>query len=479
MMAWMRGAWYQGIFSPMLKPTADPTTKYALLFSKFTCWTLMVLGITFAVLLGRPSLTLGAAAPPPAPPPDFSQAPADFDACVRVALRQSPFFTKSALEIEIRRLDEKDSRADYFPSFKATTRYYISQPKDPNVTDPLNYSFAISTGDYNPLLAHLSLKAKRVVTQIATLAHLKVISAGLERLGKAFLELQALENLVKLRQQATELARENLRYARERQKLGEITPIEVQIAAQEAEVAAAEQEALVSSRERIREALKSFLGLKPGQPLRLDVSQARRQVLGDFKPKAASVEDAQSRSFDVRIKHLARELQSWNVTLAKMKFVPSVNLALQSPDPLSLTDTRGTFFSVGLSFPIFDGFKRVRNINRQQTVLTQFDSEETVKSDEVSQKWREAEEKVNIAATALRVAQTQAELARLKESQGETLYRAAEKDFAVLMAARQTRVKAQMDAAKKTLDYDLAVLELRHLAGDLVYHYVHESQFQK
>jgi hypothetical protein len=36
---------------------------------------------------------------------------ADFDACVRLALRQSPYFTKSSLEIDIRRLDEKDSKA--------------------------------------------------------------------------------------------------------------------------------------------------------------------------------------------------------------------------------------------------------------------------------------------------------------------------------------------------------------------------------
>jgi hypothetical protein len=77
------------------------------------------------------------------------------------------------------------------------------------------------------------------------------------------------------------------------------------------------------------------------------------------------------------------------------------------------------------------------------------------------------------------VANAQAELARLKETQAETLYKTAAKDFSVLMTARQTRVKARMDAAKKTLDYDLAVLDMRHLAEDQVYHYVNESQFQK
>ncbi|MFZ2087985.1 MAG: TolC family protein [Desulfobaccales bacterium] len=429
--------------------------------------------------LAWPAPAMSAPARPQAVPLEIVKDPADFDNCARVALRQSPFFTKSALEIEVRRLDERDSKSDLFPGLKCAARYYLVQPNDPNVTDPLNYSVAVTTGEYNPIMAYLSLKVTRVITQIATLAHMKAMAAGLERLGKAFLELNALENLIKLRGQAVELARENLRYARERQKLGEVTPMEVQIASQEGEVAAAELEALKASQGSLRKAVHDFMGLKPEQTLRLDASSARRQVLGDFQPKKAGLQEAEERSFDVRIKRMTKELQTYNVSLAKMKFLPSVNLALQTPDPLTLTNTRGTFFSVGLSFPIFDGFKRFRNIDRQKTVLQQYASEEEVKATELSQKWGDAQEKLNNAAAGLRVAQAQADLARLKETQGETLYRSAEKDFSILMAARQARVKAQTEAVKKGLDFDMAALELRHLSGNLVYHYVHENQFKK
>jgi outer membrane protein TolC len=475
-MAVMRDTRRKGIFAQMATRAARPFQTNRPVIRRLACFSLLVLGVMFAGLLGNSAPALSADTRPKAAPQPLT-GPGDFDACVQLALRQSPFFTKSALEIEVRRLDEKDSKSDFFPSLTGSARYYLVQPNNNN--NAQNYQWAISTGNYNPLLAYLSLKAHRVVTQIATLGHMKAISAGLERLGKAFLELGAVDSLIQLRGRATELARETLRYARERQRLGEITPLEVQIASQEVEVATAEQETLIANKSRLLEAIHNFLGLKPDQPLRLEVSQARRQVLGDFDPKKASLQDAESRSLDVRIKQLAKELQTWNVTLAKMKFVPSVNIALQSPDPLSNNNTRGTFFSVGVSFPIFDGFKRVRNIDRQKTVLEQFASEEDVAGQELSTKWREAEEKLNTAAAALRTAQAQAELARLKESQGETLYRAAEKDFAVLMTARQTRVKAQMDAAKKALDYDLAALNLRHLSGDLVYHYANESQFQK
>ena len=47
------------------------------------------------------------------------------------------------------------------------------------------------------------------------------------------------------------------------------------------------------------------------------------------------------------------------------------------------------------------------------------------------------------------------------------------------MAARQARVKAQKEAITATLEYDLAVLELRYLSGDRVYNYVSENQFRE
>jgi outer membrane protein TolC len=475
----MRGAWQKGISSQMVNPSAKPIQKHLRLFRQFPCFSLVMLWLLAAMLLCWSSIAFCIPSQPQAITPEIPTGPTDFDSSVRLALKQSPFFTKSALEIEIRRLSEKDSKSDFFPSLTGTARYYPVQPKNPIVGSTVDYSYGVSTGNYNPIFAYVSVKANRVITQIATLAHMKVISAGLERLGKAFLQLNAADTLTKLRAQATELARENLRYVKERQKLGQVTPLEVQIASQEAEVAAAEQEVLISTRSRSQAAIKEFLGLKPDQPLQLDVSQARRQVLRNFEPQKADLKNAEDRNFDVRIKKLSQELQSWNVALAKLKFVPSFNMALQSQDPLSYNGVNGAFFSVGLTFPIFDGFKKFRNIDRQKKVLDQYASEETMKSDDLAQKWREAEENIHATASARRVTQTQVELARLKETQAETLYRTAEKDFSVLMAARQNRVKIQMEAVKKALDYDLAVLELRHLTGDLVYHYVTENQFQK
>lgn len=440
----------------------------------FPCFFLALL---FVLLLSWPTWGWSAVARPGAEAPLFQQ-PAGFDDCVKLALRQSPFFTKSSLEIEIRKLDEADSKSDYFPSLHVSARYYPSQPDNPDVSDPLNYSVAFSTGDYNPLVAHLSLKAKKLITKIAVLAHLKVISAGLQRLGKAFLELDASQRLAQLQGTLVDLAQENLRYVRERQKLGEVTPMEVQIASQEVVVAQAERKTVEASQGQIREAIRNFLALESGQPLRLELNQTPRQVLAGFDPAQTSLEKAQDRDFDVRINQLSQELQSWRVALAKMKFMPSVNFIVETPDPVSSDINRGTFFSVGVNFPIFQGFKRTRDIKRQKTILRQFASEEEMKATEIIQKWGEAEELLQTSATALELAEAQAELAELKERQAETLYRTGGENFSVFLAARQARIKAQKKAVQAALDHDLALLELRHLSGDLVYSYAHENRFQ-
>jgi len=458
---------------------ADPGREKLRRVSPLSCLPLPWLWVVLSLLLTWPAMGLSGEAPQQRDAVEVLSGPADFDACVKLALRQSPALTKSNLEIEVRRLDEADSKSDFFPSFKFKTRYFVSQPRDANVTDPLDYYLAFLSEDYHPLLAYFSLKVRKIITQIATLGHLKVIAAGVHRLGQGFLELNASERLAALQGELAQLARENLRYARERQKLGEISPLEVQIAEQEAEVVAAEQERLVASQEKIREAVRGFLALKPGRPLELDLKQARRQVLGDFDPSQASREEAENRSFDLRIQKLAKELQAWNITLAKMKFLPSFNMAVQSPDPLALTGVRGYFFSIGLSFPLFDGFKRVRNINRQKTILKQVGSEVEVKESDFMQMWRDAQEKVRSAAAALRLARAQEGLARLKERQGETLYQSGGEALPVSLAARQARVKAQMQEVQQALDYDLAVLGVRHLSGELVYRYVHENRFRQ
>lgn len=457
----------------MLIPTASSIQGKLRIFSPSAGFSSLLLFVLLILLVTWPTKGWSAQSPPEtAVSPPVLQDPASFNELVRFALRQSPLFAKSSLEIQIRRLDEADAKSELFPSLYFESRFYPSQPTNSSVEDPQFYYFALTTRDYNPVVAYLSVKARKLVTQIARLAHYKVTSGGIGQLGRFFLELSALDRLIELQKSLVEISEESLRSAQERQRLGQLVPKEVEIISQELVVAKAQLEASEAFQARIRRGLRQFLDLKPDQPLRLDLREARRQVLGNFDPEKASLEEAQKRDYEVRIRQLSQELQSWNITLAKMKFMPSFNLVLQTPDPVSSNVNRGAYFSLGLKFPIFEGGRRIRNINRQKLVLKQFVSEEAITEAELLQDWQKAEGDLRKAGTELLVAQAQAKLTTLKASQAETLYRTGEMDFAEFMRARRERIQAQMEVIRQTREYDIAALELRKLSGELVDRFV-------
>ena len=161
------------------------------------------------------------------------------------------------------------------------------------------------------------------------------------------------------------------------------------MATQELELAKNEQERLELTRKRTLTNLKTFLGLKPEQPVEFDLRDARRQVLGSFDPAAATLEQAKARSFELKILELKKELQGYNVTLAKTKVLPDLLFTTQTPDPLSVTSARGLYVGLGLQVPVWDGLKRIRNISRQKAILKQVGADKDVKEIDLTDKWNE------------------------------------------------------------------------------------------
>ncbi len=238
---------------------------------------------------------LGEEAPQAAAPQEAEAVtgPVNYDRAVRLALRRSPFFLKSSLEVEIKHLDETDSKFDMVPKVTFRTQYYVNRPEG-SANRPYTLSF-VSSG-YNPLESYFTLQAKKLFTQIAVLAHMQVVSEGIQKLGRMFLEMETLLAAAARQQNFVDLARQNLDYFQNKEKIGSGTSLEVKVAAQELAAAKAEQERIAVSRKRLHERIKAVIGLKPEQTLELDCQDARRQVMGGFDPASASLDEAKRRS---------------------------------------------------------------------------------------------------------------------------------------------------------------------------------------
>lgn len=402
--------------------------------------------------------------------------PVTFDDAVKIAIHQSPVFTKSGVQIDIMRMDETDRRYGMVPPLTFRTYYYLNRPEN---TGSKPYSLNFSMDPYNPFGTYYSLQAQKVATQMAILSHLQVISKGLERLGAFYLGQESLKKTVAYKKALVDLNRESLTYAQNRLSIGTGTSLEVKVAQQELQLAQDELEQLGLAEKRNLADIKRFLGLPPSAEFNPDLVNCRRQVLGDFNPATATAEQAKNRNYEMKILDLQRKLQGYKVLMAKAKVMPNILFNTQTPDPLNATTGHGLYVGVGLEIPVWDGFQRIRDVSRQKAVLKQVDASKEEKTGSLENSWSAREDSLQAKSGALRIAQSKEELVRLKAHQNEVRYQSGEVTLPVSLDSRKQVLDAQKDTLNASVDYDLAVLALRELSGDLGNTYVDPKSWQK
>lgn len=404
--------------------------------------------------------------------------PVTFDDAVKIAISQSPVFTKSSVQIDIMRMDETDKRYAMVPPLTFRTYYYVNRPNASNLT-PQPYSLSFSMDPYNPFGTYYSLQAQKVATQMAILSHLQIISKGLVRLGSFYLGQESLKKRMAYQRALIELDREILAYAENRFSIGTGTSLEVKVAQQELQLAQGELEQSRLSEKRSLAEIKRFLGLPNSTEFNPDLHDCRRQVLGAFNPATATVEQAKKRNYEVQIIDLQRKLQGFKVLMAKAKIIPNLLFTTQTPDPLNAATGNGLYVGVGLEIPVWDGFQRIRDVSRQKAVLKQVDATKEEKAESVENLWDTRADSLQAKSVALKIAQSKEELVRLKAHQNEVRYQSGEVTLPVSLESRKEVLATQKETLNISLDYDLAVLTLRELSGDLGNTYVDAKSWQK
>jgi len=401
----------------------------------------------------------------------------NYEESVKIAIHQCPYFTKSSLEIDVRRMDESDSRYSMVPPLTFHTYYYVNRPTGTGGSKP--YSLVFNMDPYNPVSAYFTLQAQKMATQIAILAHLKTISEGLKRLGFFFLELEALSKMAGYQNDLIKVAQENLTYVKNRVSIGTATSLEVKMGQEELHLAQGEQESIALAQRRASVSLRNFLAFPPAHNFTIDFRNSRQQVLGQFDPAAVSLEQAKIRSYEIKALEIQKQLQRYNVSLAVTKVFPTILFNTQTPDPLSVSRAQGLYVGFGLLVPVWDGFKRIRDVSRQKVILRQLDAKQKEKEDVLENKLEDNRVKIQEREVAMKNAQSREELARLKAHQKEIRYQSGEAPLSVFLEGRQEVLRAQKETVRATLQYNESVLDLRETSGDLGNTYVDSSSCQQ
>ena len=402
----------------------------------------------------------------------------DFARCVGLALQQSPYLTSSSLEIDVKRLDVSDAKYSFVPPFSLQTLYWVNTPPPVPGSTFSPYVIQFITEPYNPIEVYFNMRARKYLTQVAVYAHLQIISDYLQRLALGFLQLGSLDQMSGYQDEIVLLAEQNLAFIQKRLANGSASLLDVDMAEQQLAVARAGKERLVESRATIQGGIRDLIGIKPADPpLELDLKNATYQVLNDFDPAAATLEQAKSNSFELKSLNVKKNLQEKNVTLTYLRYLPHIVWGVQTANPLTGRDVSGLFYIVGLEMPIWDSMRRYHDIYRQKAVLKQAIAADETKGIDLTAKWREVEQRLKDSSSDLKIAEAQERLAVSQERQMEISYEAGSQQLPAYLAVKRARLDAQKDIVAKKLEYDKAVLALRDLSGDLINHFVSFRSF--
>ena len=399
----------------------------------------------------------------------------NFEECVFLALKQSPYFVESAMQVQLNRIDESDSWYQLLPKFLVSTGYVVTGP---NIEDSDRFSLSFSTGSYDPIAAGFSIQATKLVTEVAILVHMKTINKGLFNLGKMFLELSYFDRSIVLQEELVALAKHEKTYLSNLLKTGGTNPLEVRIAEQQVEMALLERESLEAKRDELFEDLKIFLGLGIEDELQLDLQDADDQVLGFFSPSHVTIADVHANSIDLKIQKQRRELQEYNIKLAWANYLPKIYFQARTADPIDKDDADdGLYTSVGFTWTLWDWGERYRNVRRQRMNTRQEVVKENLQELDLTSDWRSGLANRRSSLASMKVAKAEVELAGLRKRQGEISYQAGTQPFPVYLDQIREYFLARKSALDKELDDESAMFDLRYMSGDLFNTYINAQNF--
>jgi len=411
-----------------------------------------------------------------APQAPTSANPLTFDESAKIAIRQSPALIKSSVQIDISRMDETDSRYGMVPPLTFRTYYYVNRPEN---TGSRPYSLNFSMDPYNPFGTYYTLQAQKLATQMAILSHLQVISKGLEKLGRYYLELDFIKKTVAYQKSLINLDREGLTFAENRVSIGTGTSLEVRSAQLAMQLSQNQLEQLQVTEKRQLAVLKHFLGLPTSAEFNPDLRDCRHQVLGNFNPATTTMEQAKENSYEIKMLDIQKKLQGYKILLAKVKVLPNILFNTQTPDPLNASTGNGLYVGLGLEIPVWDGFKRIRDVSRQKAVLKQLDAHKEEKENSLENMWNAGMDDLQTKSMLLKIGQSREELVRLKAHQTEISYQSGEITLPEFLDSRKQVLEIQKETLKSSFEYDVTVLKLREQLGDLGKTYVDANSWQK
>ncbi|TVM17319.1 hypothetical protein DPQ33_09030 [Oceanidesulfovibrio indonesiensis] len=405
--------------------------------------------------------------------PQVPTEPLNFDNALRVSLQQSPHLVSSSVEIKVKRLDVWDTRANLLPDFYLTSQIRLNNP-DSRTSKPFSFNF--SFGSYDPIAAYFTIESKQLMTDYAVLEHLSVIDDVFASIGKVYLTVEFLDDLIQSYADSIELARQNKAFATKRYNEGWGLALDVLIADKALKEAEQRREQARADKLLSMDRLKGFLGLMPEQAVTLDLNNIRRQLLSNFEFNSATLEYAMENSIDLKQKRIEVQLQKDKLTLAYAKYLPNYSFSINRE--YSARDNTDIYLAnVGFVIPLWDWGERYRNVVREKRKIRKANAEYRTDTLDFRADFLEKRNACLKLAEEVKLAHSEAEINALRKQKAEIQFKSGSMQFPQYIDALKNSHSARTALLSKEFEYDLKVFEFRKLTGHLYTSYVDAAKY--
>ena len=385
----------------------------------------------------------------------------DFRTCAIVGLQRTPELKRSKMEIDIRRLDEDDSRWSYVPTLRLSSQYYLAENEA---------TISFNAVNYRPWEPYYSLQVRQLITQIVTFNHIKQTAEALQNLADTLLKLIAFSEIDEQYREIVSLYEKKLRYVEKLQETDVVASFEHEIEKQTLEYVIVEKERNSAQRRALIEGLCITLDLPEPAIFNFDRDAVLLQILGSVElPEQIDIA-APEQSLDQQIMARKRVLQEKRILLAYSKYMPDFSLGIRSPDVLnvSIDEENDYYFYVGMDLTLWDGKKRSRDITRQELLLRQLRLESREVENKDSVKWLQAMQKLTLARSEYNLSSSVVKLKMLEMKKKEFHYNQGTIKLPQVVSHQVEIHREKIREIMKKLELQRAWLQLRHLSGQLL-----------
>lgn len=401
--------------------------------------------------------------PPAAPGLEYAEA-------IRMALSVAPQFRSSQLDIELAKLNEKDTWYRLFPKLNLTASYDKPLSNYSNGVEAKSYlTISFATNQYDPIGAYIGHDASKVAIKMAEMMHLLAIQRFMEQMGQSYVMLTSYEQQAACKADILRLCQELVNNMAQRKQNGSLSSLDLRLAELKRDIAQKDLEHSERQHKQESTKLKRSIGLDPVQKADFDLKASQQQILGKGQPYAQpDFSRVEQDNLEIRILRLKEKLQSYNVRLAQAEHLPKFNIGLRTPDPTATKDTTAPYYATfGASMPLWSWGEIERGVERAEAKGKQAQTANALQLQEMRNGWEAAGTDIEQLRDRVSLAATTLELRELEAKRKAIIHRTGSVEFEDMNEAQTAAVRAKLALIKAQEEYSLARLKLRAQSGEL------------